>query len=149
MRTILLVVSLCLLVAGCNTQSNQQAKTKSAAEDPLCQPTPIRYFDSEQKIKAITEKIQGIDNSIAVRIDDEVDVAIEVSNFNRFRLQTIEKEVAEKLKKEFPKAHIHVTSDKKLIMELQKLSATPWTAKQTEACKQKKKLKKIEEDMKG
>ncbi|KQL45027.1 sporulation protein [Brevibacillus choshinensis] len=150
MRTILLVVSMCLFVAGCNPQSNQQAKTKSAAEDPLCKPTPIRYYDSEQKAKAITEQVKGIDKAVAVRIDDELDVAIEVSNFNRFRLESIEKEVGEKLKNSFPDAKIHVTSDKRLIKELQNLNSTPWAAdNQAEACKQKKTLKQIEKDMKG
>ncbi|QRG68302.1 YhcN/YlaJ family sporulation lipoprotein [Brevibacillus choshinensis] len=149
MRTLLLVVSMCLLIAGCNPKPNQQAKTQSAAEDPMCKPTPIRYFDSEQKAKAITEQVKGIDKVVAVRIDDELDVAIQVSNFNRFRLKSIEKEVAQKLKSSFPNAKIHVTSDKKLIMELQKLSDTPWSNKQEEACKHKKTLKKIEEDMKG
>lgn len=149
MRTLLLLVSVCLFVAGCNPKPDQQAKTKSASEDPMCQPTPIRYFDSEQKAKAMTEQVNGIDKAVAVRIDDELDVAIEVSNFNRFRLESIEKEVAQKLKSSFPNAKVHVTSDKKLIMELQKLSDTPWQNHQEEACKQKKKLKQIEKDMKG
>lgn len=149
MRTLLLVVAMCLFVAGCNPKPDQQAKTKTAAEDPLCKPTPIRYFDSEQKAKAITEQVNGIDRAVAVRIDDELDVAIEVSNFNRFRLESIEKEVGQNLKNSFPDAKIHVTSDKKLIMELQKLSDTPWTNNQAEACKQKKTLKQIEKDMKG
>lgn len=149
MRAILLILSLCLLVTGCNPKSDQQAKTQSAKEDPMCKPTPIRYFDSEQQAKAVTEQVNGIDKAVAVRIDDELDVAIQVSNFNRFRLASIEKEVAQKLKSSFPDAKIHVTSDKKLIMELQKLSDTPWTNKQEEACKHKKALKKIEDDMKG
>ncbi|MDR7315545.1 YhcN/YlaJ family sporulation lipoprotein [Brevibacillus nitrificans] len=148
MRTILLVASLCLFTAGCSPQANQQAKTQSAAQDP-CQPTPIRYSDSEQKAKAITEQVSGIDKAVAVRIDDELDVAIKVSNFNRFRLESIEKEVAQKLKSSFPDTKIHVTSDKRLIMDLQQLSDTPWTNNQEDACKHKKTLKKIEDDMKG
>lgn len=149
MRTILLVLSLCFMAAGCNLQSNQQAKTKSAAEDPLCMPAPVRYFDQEQTAKEITEQVDGIDKAVAVRIDDELEVAIEVSNFNRFRLKSIEQEVGQKLKQAFPDTHIHVTSDKKLIMELQELNDTPWSAKQEAACKQKRKLKQIEKDMRG
>jgi hypothetical protein len=151
LRTIVLVVSLVLFATGCNPQANQnqQAKTKSAAEDPLCKPTPVRFFDKEQKAKSITEQVHGIDKAVAVHIDKELDVAIEVSNFNRFRLESIEKEVGEKLKKEFPDSAIHVTSDKKLIDELQKLSDTPWSSEQEKACKQKKKLKQIEKEMKG
>ncbi|MEJ8545642.1 YhcN/YlaJ family sporulation lipoprotein [Brevibacillus borstelensis] len=157
MRTIIVVVSLVLFATGCNPQanqqsnqqSNQQAKTQSAAEDPLCKPTPVRFFDKEQKAKSITEQVNGIDKAVAVHIDKELDVAIQVSNFNRFRLKEIEKEVGEKLKIAFPDSSIHVTSDKKLIDELQKLSDTSWSNKEEAACKQKKKLKQIEKDMKG
>ncbi|NGQ93982.1 sporulation protein [Brevibacillus sp. SYP-B805] len=149
MRTILLVLSLFFLFTGCTQQSGPQTKTKSAAEDPQCIPTPVRHFDSEQKAKAIAERVGGIDRAVAVQIDNELDVAIQVSNFNRLRLESIRKDVAKKLKSAFPKTNIHVTSDKKLIDELQKLSETPWSTKKEEACKQKKKIKKIEQQMKG
>jgi hypothetical protein len=149
LRTILLVLSLFFLITGCTQQSGPQTKTKSAAEDPQCMPTPVRHFDKEQQAKSIAEHVVGIDKAVAVQIDDELDVAIQVSNFNRLRLESIRKEVAQKLKTTFPKTKIHVTSDKKLIDELQKLSETPWSNKKEEACKQKKKIKKIEQQMKG
>lgn len=149
MRTILVVMSLLLLATGCNQQSDQQSKTQSAAEDPECKPTPVRHFDLEQRAKAIAEQIDGIDQAVAVQIDKELDVAIEVSNFNRFRMESLQKDVAKQLKAAFPEAKVHVTSDKKLIMDLQKLSSTPWSANPEEACKQKKQIKHIEKQMKG
>jgi hypothetical protein len=148
-RIIQLALPLFILVTGCTQQSSPQTKAKSATEDPLCNPIPIRYFHLEQKAKSIAEQVDGIDNVVAVQIDDELDVAIKVSNFNRLRLKSIRKEAAQKLKAAFPKTKIHVTSDKKLIDELQKLSDTPWSTNQKEACKQKKKLKHIEKQMKG
>ncbi|MFY0546215.1 YhcN/YlaJ family sporulation lipoprotein [Brevibacillus sp. H7] len=149
MRITLFVLSLFFLAIGCTQQSNPQTKAKSAEEDPMCNPTPVRYFYLEQKAKSITEQVKGIDQAVAVQIDDELDVAIEVSNFNRLRLESIRKEVSRKLKEEFPKTKIHVTSDKKLINELQKLSNTPWSTKKKKACRQKKKLKQIEKQMNG
>lgn len=149
MRTTLFVLSLFLLLTGCTQQSNPQTKAKSAAEDPMCNPIPVRYFHLEQKAKSITEQVDGVDKAVAVQIDNEMDVAIQVSNFNRFRFESIQKEVAQKLKDAFPKTDIHVTSDQKLIDELQKLSDTPWSTKPKEACKQKKKIKQIEKQMKG
>lgn len=149
MRTTVVLLSLSLFVTGCTQQANPQTKAKTTAEDPMCKPTPVRHFDAEQKAKAITEQIAGVDQAVAVQIDDELDVAIKVTNFNRLRLEALRKEVAKKLKEEFPQAKIHVTSDKKLINELQELSDTPWSTKQEEACKQKKKIKQIEKRMKG
>jgi hypothetical protein len=142
-------LSLFLLATGCTQQSSPQTKAKSAAEDPLCNPTPVRYFHLEQKAKSLAEQVKGIDQATAVQIDKELDVAIRVSNFNRLRLESIRKEVAQKLKKAFPNTRIHVTSDKKVMDELQKISDTPWSGKQKEACRQKKKLKQIEKLMKG
>lgn len=153
MRIILLVISLFLVISGCNQQSNQQStqqtKTKSAAEDPSCKQVPNRQVDQEQRARAIAQLVNNVDQAVAVKIDDELDVAIEVTNFNRLRLDAIEKEVSQTLKAEFPKAKIHVSSDKKIFMELQKLSGTPATSEQKGACKQKKKLKEIEKQMKG
>ncbi|MGC5328353.1 sporulation protein [Brevibacillus sp. SYSU BS000544] len=149
MRITLLVISLFLVISGCTQQSNPQTKTKSAAEDPLCNPVPIRKLDSEQKGKAIAQLVNGVDKAVAVHIDDELDVAIEVTNFNRLRLESIEKEVAQNLKAEFPKIKIHVSSDKKILNELQKLSDMPYASEQKGACDQKKKLKQIEKQMKG
>lgn len=151
MRTTLVVLSMFLLLNGCNQQAGPQTqtKTKTAQKDPMCDPTPIRYFHLEQKAKSISEQVDGVDQAVAVQIDDELDVAIKVSNFHRLRLESIRKQVSQKLKAEFPKAKIHVTSDKKLINELQKLSDKPWSTKEQEACKQKKKLKQIEKQMKG
>lgn len=149
MRTLLCVLSLFLLVTGCTQPSKPETKAKSVAEDPLCKPTPIRHFDWEQQAKSIAEQVDGIDHAVAVHIDKELDVAIHVSNFNRLRLESIEKEVAQKLKAAFPQAKVHVSSDKKIMAELQKLYETPWSAQAEEACKQKKNLKRIEKLMKG
>jgi hypothetical protein len=137
LRATLLVLSLFILCTGCNQQSNPQTKAKSATEDPLCNPTPIRYFHWEQKAKSLAEQVDGIDNAVAVQIDNELNVAIQVSNFHRLRLESIRKEVAQKLQTVFPKTNIHVSSDKKIIHDLQKLSDAPWSSKQKEACKQK------------
>ncbi|WP_134685808.1 YhcN/YlaJ family sporulation lipoprotein [Brevibacillus migulae] len=147
--TLLIVMSLSLFLTGCLQESKPQIKAKTSAEDPMCNPTPIRYQKWEEMAIAEAKAVKGVDKAVAVQIDDELDVAIEVSNFNRFRLETIEKEVSQALKKKFPETKIHVTSDKKLMNELQKLSNEPWAGEQEKACKQKKKLKKIEKDMKG
>jgi len=149
MRTILVVMSLCLFLTGCLQESKPQTKAKSPAEDPMCNPTPIRYQKWEEMAIAETKAVKGVDRAVAVQIDDELDVAIEINNFNRLRLETIEKEVSQALKKKFPETKVHVTSDKKIMDELQKLSDEPWAGEQEKACKQKKKLKKIEKDMKG
>jgi len=149
LRIVWFAVSLMLLLAGCMQQSSPQTKAKSAAQDPMCKPVPIRYFHLEEQAKAIGQQVNGVDRAVAVRIDDELDVALVITNFNRFRFQAIEKEVSKKLKEAFPRTKIHVSSDQKLIEELQRMSEQPWSNKPEEACRQKEKLKELEKKMRG
>ncbi len=173
MRITLFVLVLFLLLSGCNQQSTkqsgnqqsgkqstqqsgkqtnqqpQQSKAQTAGTDAKCEQTPVRNFQAEKHVQALAKQVAGIDRAVAVQIDNELDVGIEMSNLNRFKFKSIHKEVAEKLKAAYPNTKIHVTSDKKLISELEKLNRTPWSTKHDEACKQKKQIKKIEKDMKG
>ncbi|MEX1030833.1 MAG: YhcN/YlaJ family sporulation lipoprotein [Paenibacillaceae bacterium] len=118
---------LILLCSGCAQQSNQQLKQQSKSQsqsliqDPECNPAPICYFHYEQKAKALSEQINGIDQAVAVRIDNELNVALQVSNFDRLRLQSLRKKTSQKLKASFPEDQIHVTTDSKLYKELEKL----------------------------
>ncbi|WP_019119568.1 YhcN/YlaJ family sporulation lipoprotein [Brevibacillus massiliensis] len=146
MRIKPLILSLFVLLTGCAAQSNQQTKAASAAE---CKETPVRHFHVEKTVKSIVEQVPGVDDAVAVQIDKELHVGIKISNFNRLRFKSIEKNTAKKLKEAFPKSNIHISSDKAIINELQMLSNTPWSSKREDACKQKKQMKDIEDRMKG
>lgn len=148
MRTILAVLALVLAITGCTGKNNAQTQQKNDAE-PLCTPAPVRHTEWEEQAKAIAGRVDGIDEVAAVHIDKDLNLAIKVSNFNRFRLESIEKEVSGKLKEAFPDSKIHVTSDKKLFMDLQAMSGAPWPADVKEACQKKKASKKLEKKMKG
>ena len=90
-----------------------------------------------------------MDQAVAVWIDDELDVALQVSNFNRLRLKQIRKEVFDRLRNAYPNPHIHVTTDRKLYGELEKLGRKEWVRQKKDACQAKNRLKQIEELMKG
>lgn len=143
----IMVLCISVVFTGCNQQSNQKMKTQATAD---CKSMPTRDFVAEKKATSISEQINGVDKAVAVMIDKELNVAIMVTNFNRFRLDPLKKEAAQKLKASFPKANIHVTTDSKLYDELQKLSEKPWTTEdKNSGCKQKNELKQIEQQMKG
>lgn len=145
---VVLTVAFALTVTGCTNQSGTETKQKSEAE-PLCMPVPVRHYQWEEQARTITASVKGIDKVVAVQIDKELDVAIQVTNFNRFRLEAIQKEVGKKLKEAFPEANVHVTADKRLIKDLQTLSEEPWPTDVKAACQKKKSLKGIEKKMKG
>jgi hypothetical protein len=137
-----------VILAGCGQQSGSK-EGQSAEADSQCSPAPVRHFDSENKAESLARQVNGVDKAVAVKIDDELDVALQVSNFNRLRLKQLRKEVFQKLNEAYPQAKVHVTTDSKLYNELEKMNGQPWSDDKTKACEQKQKLKQIEEKMKG
>lgn len=152
---VVLTLAFALAVTGCTKQSGTETKksgteTKQKAEaEPLCMPVPVRHYQWEERARSITASVKGIDKIVVVQIDKELDVAVQVTNFNRFKLESIQKEVGKKLKEAFPDANIHVTADKRLLKDLQRLSDERWPTDVKEACQKKKSLKEIEKKMKG
>ncbi|WP_233532438.1 YhcN/YlaJ family sporulation lipoprotein [Paenibacillus alkalitolerans] len=142
LRFVILILCSLLVCGGCGQQA--KTETKAASQDPQCVPTPVRNFQTEQKAKSLSERVGGIDQAVAVHIDKQMIVALQVSNFNRLRLKPLKKQVSQQLKSAFPGNEIRVTTDSKMYNELEKLSKKPWTNEQESACKQKKKLMDIE-----
>jgi hypothetical protein len=93
--------------------------------------------------------VKGVDEATAVVMDEDVFIAAKASNFQRLRLKAIRQEVHQKLKKKFPKYKVHVTTDGKLFDELEKAGKMITIKDYEDAQTIKKKLKKIEKDMKG
>ena len=144
---------LCLILictgSGCAQQQQTKPQAQSTVQDPECIPTPTRFFHLEQQAENLAEQINGINQAVAVHIDNELNVALKVTNFDRLRLKSLRKEVQQKLKTYFTNDHIHVTTDTKLFDELEKLNKKAWLNENQKACKQMKKLKNIEKQMRG
>lgn len=152
MRKVLTFFSLVCLawtLFGCQAASektNQQAKTQSAArtyEDISYKPNL-----SDQTIE-LAKSVKGVDDAVAVVIGKDFTVAVKVTGFDRFRLNRIKSDVIKKIKTNIAEEKIvHVTTDKKIFMELQslrnKLSAGSESSKQIQ-----KDFKKINDDMHG
>lgn len=83
-----------------------------------------------------------------VCLDDDIYIAPQVTQFARLKLESIRKESFEKIKKRYPNANVHVSTDKKIFLELEKLEKK---IKNNEISEKKLKsdLKKLEDDMKG
>jgi PBP1b-binding outer membrane lipoprotein LpoB len=147
-RILIIVLTAVLIIAGCNQPSTQKMKSQQATAE--CKSVPIRHFTDEQRAEFMAQSVTGVDKATAVMIDQELNVALQVTNFDRLRLNSLRKEVSKQLKEKYPKANIHVTTDSKLYRDLQELSDKPWpSGDKNKGCQQKNKLKQVEEDMKG
>ena len=134
---------LAMLLAGCTPAEKPQDNAQKPMELPIID--QLAWMET----KEIAKKNRRVDEVAAVALKDELYVGLKVTNFNRLFLRSIRQDVHGRLKEQFPKRAIHVTTDIKLFRDLSRLEESirkdPW--KDREGLKRK--LNKIHEDMKG
>lgn len=83
-----------------------------------------------------------------VNTDKDIYVAVKVKQFDRLFLDPIRNNAHNKVKKRFPNANVHISTDKKVFLELEKLENE---VHQNKINKQnfQKRIKKIEDFMTG
>lgn len=152
MRIVFTFLSLiCLAWTLCSCQAagekpSQQTKTQSIKQTYK----DISYRpDLSDQTTEIAKTVKGVDDAVAVVISKDFSVAVKVTGFDRFRLNRIKGDVTKKIKANIPGEHtVHVTTDKKLFMNLQSLRSK--LVKGSESSKQiQKDFKKINDDMHG
>lgn len=101
--------------------------------------------DNAKKIVLSLEEVIDVK---AVSMEDNIYLAPNTTHFARLRLKQIRKNSFDRIKKRYPDANIHVSTDRKIFMELGKLEQQlkEGIAKEEDL---EKSLKKLEEDMKG
>lgn len=117
------------------------------ARSPL-QHTKTSTSDISIHAQRLAAEDKRVDEAVAVAVNEDLSVALKVSNFNRLRLKSIRQDVHSQLSKAYPKHNVHVTTDIKLFNELKKLD-TAIQKKHPHPRQLEKRLKKINEDMKG
>jgi len=153
--TWLVLTATVLTAVGCAPQPNQKPQVNATghmhktAEANDCTAMPRRHFDEEQQAVRLARETKGVHEAVAVYIDDMLNVALDVRNFQRLRLKAIRKETFERLERAFPDAELHVTTDSKVFRELQKMSQKPWKDELSAACEEKRRLDELEQMMKG
>ena len=134
---------LALLLTGC------QVAEKPGDDRQLAQ-LPVIDRPALEETKQIAKENRRVDEAVAVALKDELYVGLKVTNFNRFFLRSIRKDVHGRLKDQFPERAVHVTTDSKLFDDLSRLEGrireNPWGMDREDL---KRKLYKIHEDMKG
>ncbi|GAB4072234.1 hypothetical protein GCM10028778_01970 [Barrientosiimonas marina] len=116
--TIGLICSLCLLI-GCT--SNQD----TSKNDRDVHFNTISTSDLDQSVsnqaKNSLSKLKGLTDINAINTNKQLIVAFETKQRKRLRLTKIQQDVQKKLENEFPKWEVEVSTDKKLVLETEKL----------------------------
>jgi len=154
MRRLIGLLLIALTISGCGPQPQQKPQVSSGEPQKTamtddCTAMPVRHFDNEQQAVRLARKTKGVYDAVAVQIDDKLNVGLDVRNFSRLRLKPIRKETFDRLEQAFPDVELHVTTDRKVVNELKKMSEKPWQNEKKAACAEKRRLDELEQMMKG
>jgi hypothetical protein len=120
----LFIISFIAVIAGCNandsvlepadTPNNNINLMKISKEDELDQHISNQAKDSMRKYAEIT-------TAKAVNTDKKMLMAVEVEHNERFNLINIKKQLQKEMDEQFPHITVEFSTDKKIILELDKL----------------------------
>lgn len=140
----ILLTCFVLLLSSCATAEEQSKEENVQKKQSQGQVHP----SLAEQANYIAFQVDGVRDVSSVVLDKELSLAVDVEQFHRFQLGSIRKKVFQALKKEHPQMKTHVSTDRKIFWELQKLQARMYDEKpDIEAIK--KKMEKINKDMKG
>jgi hypothetical protein len=121
MQKLLIIILMTTGLIGCST--NEQIQK----ENSNLQPKNVGYANvgdaSEitKQINAFVLKNKGVYDAISVKSNNRILVALKVKQMAKLQKKKIENEINKKLTSAFAPYSIHVTTDKKLFWEIEKL----------------------------
>ncbi|WP_187119746.1 YhcN/YlaJ family sporulation lipoprotein [Numidum massiliense] len=134
------------------TEKKLQAEKKHTAQKHTVQKYTVHNF-SHDNLSNVAEQIvkqdKRVTDATAVVRGDDLYTALKVTNFNRLRMKQIREKAHSKLRAQFPDHEIHVTTDNKLFLELQRINTEAKKKRQPKKKDLMKKLQKIHDGMKG
>ncbi|TYO97298.1 YhcN/YlaJ family sporulation lipoprotein [Desulfallas thermosapovorans] len=141
------IIAICL-VTGCVTVETPQRKPQPQTGQVEGQ----AYINNELKeqVEKTAGTVQGVKESTALVMNDQIAVAVKVTGFDRLHLKGIRQDLHSRVKGIAPEYDVHVTTDKKLFAQLQKLAGEIKNTPQGNLPAQvKDKFNVIIEDMNG
>ena len=120
---------LCLvaIMVGCNSNLDEEKEAQLSMISKT-NPTPINLSSqpnqsntTSKKIKEEVESIDSIYDVAVIKGKDKTLVAYKVKHLRRFHMKAIEKELKDKLEKEYPDEDFTVSSDYKIFLEAVRL----------------------------
>ncbi|HEX6595190.1 MAG TPA: hypothetical protein VF095_11530 [Bacillota bacterium] len=111
-----------VLLFGCTT--NSQVVPNDHGNDTQFTTISTNQATDQKISNQAKEKLSADENIIHVKAANSkkhLALAFEVPHLKRFQLQKIKKQVKDDLKREFPKMKVEVSTDQKIILELERL----------------------------
>jgi hypothetical protein len=120
MKGFISIFILFLCLSGCG-MGNNHTKDSQLALMKTTDPKPTKLTDSSSnKAAAIKREVRRMNEIYDVSVVEgkkDILVAYKVKHLSRFKMKTIEKNLKEKLEKQYPHDHFVVSSDYKIFLE--------------------------------
>ena len=118
-KNLISIIFLASILVGCNT-------TEQGQESPDVNLTKVTNqkeinLDLSNRVKEFLSKEENISSVHAVNSNNLLVVAIDIPQMKRFNLQDIKNNIKKKLQKKFEASEVYVTTDQKIILELDQL----------------------------
>src|SRR5690625_1778042 len=120
----LLIVSMIAIITGCNTDDSVLEPTGTPNNDiDLMKISENHQLDQHisNQAKDSMRKYAEVTAAKAVNTDEKMLMAIEVEHNERFNLTSIQKQLQKEIEEQFPHIKVEFSTDKKIILELDKL----------------------------
>ncbi|MBP3040121.1 sporulation protein [Bacillaceae bacterium Marseille-Q3522] len=122
--SITLILFLFIFVAACGQEQGQEpesrAKMMRTTNSAIEKSGEDQTFISAE-IKKDVLVFDGIYDAVVLKGKEQVLVAYKVKQMQRFRMRDLEKQLKERLKKDFPDEKFVISSDYKIFLEAKKL----------------------------
>lgn len=124
MISTLLIVSIFTLT-GCMNNNDEQSLQRTGDNQNLelikLQSAGINDQQAANQAKQIISEYEEVTHVRAVNAGEHLLIAIDVEHFERFELDEIERDLQEKVKKNFSNMKVTLSTDQKILLELEKL----------------------------
>jgi ABC-type oligopeptide transport system substrate-binding subunit len=115
-----------LTITGCNQGKTTKESRVSMIQRVNPEPAAVKGNNGKdhelaEKVKKDVQSVPAIYDVAVIKGEEEVLVAYKVKHMQRFHMKRIEKEINEKLEKNYPKENFVVSSDFKIFIEVLEL----------------------------
>ncbi|MBU9724012.1 MULTISPECIES: hypothetical protein [Bacillaceae] len=143
MVRIIILFLIPLLLISCQNPPNGQTAFEAEGSRK-----PSISQDTAQKMRAEVQAMSEVDHVTSVSLEDDVYMTLTVTGFQRLFLEKIRKTAFDRAKKVDKNTTVHISTDRKVDMELKELEKKVYRNEITKKDLEKE-LMKVEDDMKG
>lgn len=123
LRKGLISCSIIICLAACQKEPTIDMSKEERDEVEYTEITSKQVADQapSNKAKKMLQNYEEVIVINAVNTQEDLMIAFEIEHHERLSLDHFEKKIKEKIKKSFPNFSIHVSTDKKIVIELEQL----------------------------